>query len=119
MREIGIAIGTLSITALIVLAGTSGNGILFINGPRSAVITLGAVGMIFCTISIGKFVTAAPAHPLTLLGYLLGTLALLILLGQIFQWKLPVIHEPKTALYIMAVCILLKTVIGRFSHFLR
>lgn len=36
-------------------------------------------------ISVGKFVTAAPAHPLTILGYLFGSVALLAFLAQIFR----------------------------------
>ncbi|KPU42689.1 hypothetical protein OXPF_37430 [Oxobacter pfennigii] len=119
MKEIGIAVITIVVTIVIVFNGINGNKILFINGPRSAVITLGAIGMLFCTISIGKFITAAPAHPLTILGYLVGTVALLVLLTQIFKWNLPFVHEPETALYVMAACIAIKTVIGRFSHFIR
>jgi hypothetical protein len=117
MKEIGIAAITLSVTALIVLAGVSGKKVLFINGPRSAVITLGIIGMLFCTISVGRFITAAPAHPLTIMGYLFGSLALLAFLTQIFQWKIPYLQDPATALYIMAACILVKTIVGRFIHF--
>lgn len=119
MKSIGIAAAIIVFTVLMMAVGISGNRILFISGPRSASITLGVIGFFLCMISVGKFVTAAPFHPLTILGYFLGTLALLTLLTQIFRWKLPFIYEPKTALYILAACIILKTVIGRFSNLLK
>lgn len=119
MKGIGITAVILVFAVLMVAAGMSGNRILFISGPKSAAITLGVIGFFLCMLSVGKFVTTAPFHPLTILGYLLGTLALLVLLTQIFQWKLPFIYEPKTALNVLAACIILKTLIGRFSNFLK
>jgi hypothetical protein len=119
MKAIPVAIVTIVIAVLLVIAGNSGNRYWFINGPRSAAITLGAIGFFLCMISVGKFITAAPAHPLSILGYLLGTIALLAWLTQIFQWKLPYIAEPKTALFVLAACIIIKTIIGRFSGLLK
>ncbi len=119
MQGIIIAFFTLAVTALIVYAGLSGKKIWFVEGPRSAAITLGAIGMAFCTISVGRFINAAPAHPLTILGYLIGTVALLAFLGQIFQWKLPVVAEPTAALWGIAVCVALKTIIGRLYPLIR
>jgi hypothetical protein len=119
MQGIGIAVLTLSVTALIVYFGLSGKKIWFLDGPRSAVITLGVIGMAFCTISVGKFITAAPVHPLSILGYLIGTVALLTLLTQIFKWNLSVVQEPVPALWVLAACIVLKTVIGRLYFLVR
>ena len=119
MQGILIAIFTLAVTGLIVYAGLSGKKIWFVDGPRSAAITLGAIGMAFCTISVGKFITGAPAHPLTILGYLIGTVALLAFLGQIFQWKLPIVSEPASALWVIAGCVLVKTIIGRLYLLIR
>lgn len=119
MQGVIIAIITLAVAGLIVYAGLSGKQIWFINGPRSAAITLGAVGMAFCTISVGRFITAAPAHPFSILGYLIGTVALLAFLAQVFQWKLPVVADPTKALWVIAVCIAAKTIIGRFYPMIR
>lgn len=113
--SIWITILVAVVTGLIVWAGISGKQIWFINGPRAAVITLGAIGMAFCAISVGKFITGGPAHPLSILGYLLGAIALLIFLAQIFQWTLPIIHDARTALFILASVIVLKSVIGRLA----
>lgn len=119
MQGIIIAVFTLAVTGLIVYAGLSGKQIWFVNGPRSAAITLGAIGMAFCTISVGRFITAAPAHPLTILGYLIGAVALLAFFTQVFHWELPVVTDPTNALWVIAVCVVLKTVIARFYPVVR
>lgn len=119
MKEFGISIGTLAVTALITLVGLSGKKIWFLEGPRSAVIFLGIIGMVFCTISVGRFINSNPVHPLTIIGYLVGSLALLTFLTQIFNWNLPIIHDPKMALFVLAGCILVKTVVGRFIHLVK
>ncbi len=87
MKGIGVLAAEWFITGLIVYAGLSGKQILFINGPRSAVIALGAIGFAMCMImpTIGKFISNAPAHPLTIMGYIFGTIALLTTAAQILK----------------------------------
>ncbi len=118
MKGLGIAATTLSVTAILVAAGLSGKRVLFVEGPRSAVLVLGTIGMLFCTISVGKFVTQGPAHPLSIVAYVVGTVALTTFLGQVFRWNLPLVGDPRNALYVLAGCIVVKTVIGRFAHLL-
>ncbi|MBA4699390.1 MAG: hypothetical protein H2212_08120 [Ruminococcus sp.] len=117
MKGIGILMAEWFITSLIVYAGLSGKQILFINGPRTAVITLGAIGFAICMImpTIGRFIRNAPAHPLTILGYIFGTIALLTTAAQIFKWKIPILYDPKIALFVVAGCIVIKSIIGRFA----
>lgn len=117
MKNIGILAAEWLITGLIVYMGLAGKQILFINGARSAVITLGAIGFAMCMImpTIGKFISNAPAHPLTIIGYVFGTIALLTTLAQLFKWNIPIIHDPKTALFIIAGCIVIKSIVGRFA----
>jgi hypothetical protein len=119
MKGISISIAIIVFSVLLVFAGLSGKQILFINGPRSATITLGAVGFFLCMLAVGKFVSKAPFHPLTIIGYILGAIALPTLLTQIFQWKIPFIGDAKTALYVLAACMIIKSVIGCFAKFLR
>lgn len=117
MSGIGVLIAEWFITSLIVYAGLSGKQILFINGPRTAVITLGVIGFAMCMImpTIGKFISNAPAHPLTIMGYIFGAIALLTTVVQIFKWNIPVIHDPKIALFVVASCIIIKSIIGRLA----
>ncbi|GAP16068.1 hypothetical protein LARV_03864 [Longilinea arvoryzae] len=104
----------LAVTAAIVYIGVSQKSILFIGGERSAVIVLGIVGMLFCLISVGKFI-AVPAHPGSILGYLFGSLAMLIFLVQVFHWDLPLITAPRIALYALAFCLLAMGLIARLA----
>ena len=117
MKGIWILIAEWFITGLIVYAGLSGKQVLFITGPRTAVITLGIIGFAMCMImpTIGKFISNAPAHPLTIMGYIFGAIALLTAVAQIFKWIIPIIYDPKIALFVVAGCIVIKSIIGRFS----
>ncbi|MCC0697195.1 hypothetical protein [Clostridioides sp. ES-S-0048-02] len=117
MKGIGILVAEWFITGLIVYAGLSGKQILFINGPRSAVIILGVIGFAICMImpTIGKFISNAPSHPFTIMGYIFGTIALLTTMTQIFKWNIPIIYDPKTALFVVAGCIVIKSIIARFA----
>ena len=117
MKGIGILAAEWFITGLIVCAGLSGKQIIFINGARTAVITLGIIGFAICMImpTIGKFISNAPVHPLTIMGYILGTIALLTTVAQIFKWNISIIYDPKIALFVVAGCIVIKSIIGRFA----
>ena len=117
MKGIGVLIAEWFIIGLIVYAGLSGKQILFINGPRTAVITLGIIGFAMCMImpTIGKFISNAPAHPLTIMGYIFGAIALFTTVAQIFKWNIPIIYDPKIALFVVAGCIVIKSIIGRFA----
>ena len=117
MKGFGILAIEWAITGIIVCMGLSGKQILFIGGPRSAAITLGGVGFAICMImpTIGKFISNAPAHPLTVMGYLFGVIALLATTAQIFKWNIPIVNDPKIALLVIAGCVVIKSVIGRFA----
>lgn len=117
MKGIGILVAELFITSLIVYAGLSGKQILFINGPRLAVITLGVIGFAMCMImpTIGKFISNAPTHPFTIMGYIFGAIALLTTVTQIFKWNVPIIYDSKAALFVVSGCIVIKSIIGRFA----
>ena len=118
MKGIGILIVEWLVAGFIVYAGLCGRKLLFIDGPRSAVITLGVIGFAMCTLmpTIGKFISNAPAHPLTIMGYIFGTIALFTTAVQLFKWQVPFIYDPKMALIVVAGCIVIKSLIGRFSY---
>lgn len=118
MKNISLLVFEIVITGLITVFGLSQHKFLGIQGPRSAVIILGVAGMLMCAISVGKFISAAPASPLSILGYILGTIAMLTFLTQVFKWKLPVIGEPRTALIILAAAITIKSIVARFEFLL-
>ncbi len=115
MKSWPVFFAELAISAAIVYIGGSQKSIWFIGGERSAVITLGIVGMLFCLISVGKFIGAAPASPASILGYLFGSLAMLIFLTQVFRWQVTLISDPRIALYGLAICLLAMGLIARLG----
>lgn len=102
------------LSAVIVALGLTNTKILFIQGPRAMTIVLGIIGVLLCTNSVGKFVSASPFHPLTILGYIFGALAMLTFITQIFKLKIPVLEDPAKALVILAAAFVLKGLIARF-----
>lgn len=65
---------------------------------RSAFIGLFVLGFALCARGIGKAPTYGWAHPITLSGYLLGALALL-LGGQVFfRWRILPVRDDRQAL---------------------
>lgn len=117
MKEIGILLAEWSVTGLIVYAGFCGRRVLFIDGPRSATLTLGAIGFAMCMVmpAIHIFISRTPAHPLTILGYLFGALAVLAAATQLFRWGIPYLKDPAIALIVIAACIVIKSIIARMS----
>lgn len=102
-----------------IYAGFTGKSIVFIKDARSAVIVLGIIGFLMCIFgAIGVFVTRAPAHPLTIAGFILGLLAVLTALIHIFRFKVPILNDPRSALTIMTIIIIIKIIIARFSFLL-
>lgn len=118
VKNIPILVFESVLAGLLVWFGLSGYRFLFIQGPRAATILLGIIGTLLCTLSVGKFVSASPAHPLSILGYILGVLAIIALLSQIFKWNLPRLGDPRTALVVLAVCMVAKSIIARFYFLL-
>ena len=61
MSNTEILIFEVVLSAVIVVLGLTNKKVLFLQGPRAMTIVLGIMGMLLCTISIGKFISAAPA----------------------------------------------------------
>ncbi|QOR36507.1 hypothetical protein IMX26_06770 [Clostridium sp. 'deep sea'] len=118
MKDIAILVIELIFVIFIVILGLTNKQFMFINSARSAVITLGIIGMCFCGISIGKFITNAPFHGFTIMAYVVGTIALACFITQLFKLNLPIIANPKNALLILAVSIIIKGIIARFGDVL-
>lgn len=105
------------IACIATYAGLTGHAVWFIKDTRMAVIVLAAAGFVMCsTGAIFTYVSHAPAHPLTIVGYVLGSIALLAGLTQLFHWQLPVLSDARLALYVMLAAIVIKVIIGRLAH---
>lgn len=107
----------LIVAAVILYVGLTGKELLFIHTARGAAISLGVVGMILCGsgTALERCFRKAPAHPLSILGYLVGATGLFTFLVQVFKWQVPVISDPRTALIVLGAVIGIKFVIGRLT----
>ncbi|MGI6618019.1 MAG: hypothetical protein ACOX36_08285 [Saccharofermentanales bacterium] len=118
MKNVEILIMEVILSAVFVALGLTNTKVLFLQGARTMTIILGIMGMLLCTMSIGKFISAAPAHPLTILGYIFGVVALTAFVTQVFKIGIPVLEDPEKALVILAVALVLKGFIARFQPLL-
>ncbi len=105
---------------LAIIAGFSGANILWMTSVKAAVITLAAAGFVMCSTGVvARFVTKMPAHPVTILSYLIGLLALFTGIVQVFSIQMPFFGDAKTALIILTCAIVLKVAIGRLGSVLK
>jgi len=100
----------LLVTAVVFIAVT-GKKVPVLSNPHLAMIAVLVLGMAMCTSGIGRVAVLQQwTHPLAILGYLLGALILVIGLGTVFGWKLPLIQGDAQATLLVAVLIGLKVV---------
>ena len=118
MKNIFILVIEICIIAVIMFFGITGKQFFFINSSRTAVLTLGTIGMFFCMISIFKFIKNSPFHALSVLAYFVGSIALTCFVTQLFNLKLPIVANPTNALLILAISIIIKGIIARFGDVL-
>lgn len=91
---------------------------LWVTSARSAAITLGVVGAVFCAANSYKFLTTVPGHPISILGTIIGIVALIGLFVQIFNWQnFPILGNPKVTLVILGIGIIAKGVMGRMQEY--
>ena len=70
---------------------------------------LGFVGMAMCTAGIGRVAAANRwADPLSIVGYILGALALVIVVAGLFGWNLPLITTEWQAIVAVLLLIIAK-----------
>lgn len=102
--------------AIAAWSGFTGHPVWFIRDTRMAVIAMAVAGFVMCsTGAIFTFVQKAPANPFTIAGYLLGALALLAGLVQLFHWEVPYLSDARTALTVISIAVVVKFVIARFA----
>jgi hypothetical protein len=98
----------------ITVSTAAGLKLPLITDDRLAVLALVIVGFAMCMAggsarAIGGY---GMTHPVTILGSLIGVLALLIGASVLFSFRLPLIADNRTALFVLAGIILLKVVMN-------
>lgn len=106
--------------AAVVFVAITGRRVPVISNARIAMLVLLVLGMTMCAIGgIGRVAAAGQwTHPLSILGYLLGALILIIGLATIFGMKLPYIQGDAQAVIIVACLTAAKVVNAVIHHFI-
>ena len=112
-------IGLALLFAAITFIGVTGKKVPMLSSIRMDIILLVIIGMTICQQGgIGRIAaTGQWTHPLSIIGYLLGGLILIVTLAVFVGWKLPLIANDQQALLAIAVLASLK-VVNAVTHYL-
>lgn len=112
-------IGLAVLFAAVTFIGVTGKRMPLLSNVRADIILLVIIGMAICQQGgIGRVAaTGQWTHPLSILGYLLGGLILIITLAVFVGWKLPFIANDQQALLAIAILASLK-VVNAVTHYL-
>ncbi|MDE6742315.1 MAG: hypothetical protein K2J95_00360 [Lachnospiraceae bacterium] len=120
MQGKAIVMAEVIISIVLVWMGLAGIHVLWIDSARSAAITLGVIGAVFCAANSYKFLITRPGHPISIVGSVIGVVAVIGLLVQVFDWKgFPILGNSNITLVILGLGIITKGVMGRFQGVLR
>ena len=106
--------------AAVVFIGMTGKKAPLLSNIRVDIILVVIIGMAICSQGgIGRVAaTGQWAHPLSIIGYVLGGLILLVALSVFVGWKLPYIQTDQQALLTIAILASLKVVNAVVHSFL-
>lgn len=112
-------IGLALIFAAVTFIGVTGKKVPLLSNIRVDIILLVIIGMTICTQGgIGRVAaTGQWTHPLSIIGYILGGLILIITLAVFVGWKIPFIANDQQALLTIAILASLK-VVNAITHYL-
>ena len=101
------------LAAALVFAVLTGRKVPLISSERAALVVLVVIGMAMCTNGIGRVAAAgAWTHPLSVLGYLLGALILVVAGAAILGRPLPLVSGVQQAIIAVSVLGVLKLVVS-------
>jgi hypothetical protein len=108
-----------ALAALLVLAALTGKTVPFISSDRVALIVLVVLGMAMCARGIGRVAAlGAWVHPLSILGYLVGVLILVIAAALLAGKPLPFISTTRHAILAVALLSAAKLAFSALHRFL-
>lgn len=117
---VGLPILLGAIIAVIAYSVYANKSLPLIGSPRAALVVMLVLGMTMCTAGIGQVAASGRwASPLAIAGYLLGAALLVILIGGLAGWKMPLITGPRDAVLAAGGLIGVKFLIGTAGYFLR
>lgn len=102
-----IAMGLLAGGVLVI--ALTGAKVPLLSNLRVSLIVFIALGMAMCATGIGRVAaTGQWTHPLSIIGYILGALILVIAVATFFNVNLPLIADGKQAFIAMSILIVVK-----------
>ena len=112
-------IGLAILFAIVTFVGVTGKKVPLLSNVRVDIILLVIIGMTICSQGgIGRVAaTGQWTHPLSIIGYILGGLILIVTLAVFVGWKLPFIANDQQALLAIAILASLK-VVNAVTHYL-
>jgi hypothetical protein len=104
----------------VVFIGVTGKKVPLLSNVRLDIILLVVIGMTICSQGgIGRVAASGQwLHPLSIIGYVLGGLILLVALSVFAGWKLPYIQSDQQALLAIAILAGFKVVTAVVHSFL-
>ena len=108
-----ISFGLAALAALFVFGVLTGKRIPMVNGDRTALLVLFVIGFAMCGLGVSRIsATGQWTHPLTIIGYLLGILAMPIAAAGYFGFRLAFIHDPRGAMITVGILMAVKLVLS-------
>jgi hypothetical protein len=108
-----ISIGLTTLAAWLTYGVLTGRKIPMISGDRAALLALFVIGFCMCAVGISRVsATGQWAHPLTIIGYFLGVLALLVAAAGYFSFRFLFVHDPRGAMIAVGVLMAAKLVLS-------
>ena len=108
------------LAAALVFMVLTGRDVPIVGNGGGALLALGSIGIAMCTLGgIGPTQSALGwAHPLTLIGSLLGVLALLVIALPLLEVRLPLIADIRSAVLTLAILLLVKVSLMGVERFI-
>ena len=115
---ISLALGLLA--AALVFMALTGRDVPIVGNEAGALLALGLIGIAMCTLGgIGTTQsTLGWTHPLTIIGSILGVMALLIVALPLLGVQLPLIADTRSAVLALAVIMLVKVGLMSVERFI-
>lgn len=114
-----VSIGLAIVAALLVIGVLNGRKIPLISGDRAALGVLFIIGFVMCSFGIKKVADAGLwAHPLSIIGYILGALILIYTAAGFFNFRLPLVSSTRESFIVVAALIVGKFVLGMIHRLL-
>jgi hypothetical protein len=107
------------LAAAVVFIGATGKKVPILSNLRVDIILVVLLGMSICTqTGIGRIAaTGEWSHPLSIVGYILGGMILLVTASVFVGWKLPFIQNDQQALVAIAILAGFK-IVNAVTHYL-